>query len=363
MAQGFLILRRLAPGVVEAAGPCPEWVSRIPAFPGGSGAPFELASVFPYLEIRIPELEAFWADPENCPMEPSIWTEPTSDGGDLHLKVLPMLLPPDALLVVREAGEEHEALQKIHQSARMLAMEHDRLLAAQSEREILLHCVIHDLAGPLSGIQGCLDLLAQTQLAPADAELVRMAQAQTARQQRLIRDLLDVYSSHLAPFDPSSLDPREAPDLLASIHDVVRGLSPASALRKVHLHVDVLDGGTESWTVLGESSRLERILYNLIENALRFAPRDSTVTIQVARESSWLRATVIDQGPGIHPDVLPRLFHRFVSGGKSPGKSGLGLYFCRIALERWGGSISCESGCSPGARFTIRLRALARAAG
>lgn len=64
------------------------------------------------------------------------------------------------------------------------------------------------------------------------------------------------------------------------------------------------------------------------------------------------------RGSGVAAEVAPQLFERFVTGGLRPGKSGLGLFFCRITVERWGGSIGYEGRTGEGARFRVRLRAV-----
>ena len=100
---------------------------------------------------------------------------------------------------------------------------------------------------------------------------------------------------------------------------------------------------SKSWRVRGEESRLLRTYGNLVENALRHSPQISTVTLGVADEGQFLRAFVDDEGPGLPEDhTADRLFELFAKGKeKLGGKVGLGLYFCKIAVERWGGSVGC----------------------
>jgi signal transduction histidine kinase len=353
-AQQVLVLRRVREGIMEVVPPHPPWLGRLSALDLSRDKPFPAAEVFPYLEAWMPELEALWTSKSEMPVRMGVWTEAADDGADLHLEATALALPSVGVLLITQAFEEHSRQQSVLQMARTSVLEHERLMAEISEKEILLHCVVHDLAGPLAGIQGCLELLAQTRLAPSETELVRMARLEVARQGRLIRDILDVFGSQIASM--RNTDALSAPDLEKTVTSVVDGLRAVSVLKGVELRVETPAASARSWRVTAELSRLERVFFNLVENALRFAPPTTTVTVQIADEDAWIRVTILDEGPGVTPEILPRLFQRFVSGGRAPGKSGLGLFFCRMAVERWGGTIACDSGSRPGARFTVRLR-------
>jgi K+-sensing histidine kinase KdpD len=98
-----------------------------------------------------------------------------------------------------------------------------------------------------------------------------------------------------------------------------------------------------------------RVLANLVDNAIRYSPANSTVSIDVHREDSSVLATVDDEGPGVPPEVLPLLFAKFAKGRERSAGTGLGLYFCRITVERWGGGIGYEKRQPRGSRFWVRL--------
>ena len=73
-----------------------------------------------------------------------------------------------------------------------------------------------------------------------------------------------------------------------------------------------------------------------------------------------MRVSIQDEGPGVPPEVVPQLFQKFVRRGKSEGKAGLGLYFCRMTVEQWGGKIGCEPRDGGGTSFWFRLESLRR---
>ena len=102
--------------------------------------------------------------------------------------------------------------------------------------------------------------------------------------------------------------------------------------------------------------RLDRVLSNLLGNALRFTPAGSTVRLGLRRDGATVTFTVDDQGPGVPEEMQARLFQKFSQGKTKAGSAGLGLYFCRITVERWGGSIGYTTREDGGARFWFSLR-------
>jgi CheY-like chemotaxis protein len=133
-------------------------------------------------------------------------------------------------------------------------------------------------------------------------------------------------------------------------------LGPTFEAKGVRLVVSSTVDPEGKWPVAAEESRLQRIFSNLLENALRYTPAGRRVTIGVEDEGDFLRAFVDDEGPGLPQDLRPeQIFGLFMRGKQSGGKAGLGLYFCRITVERWGGTIGCVSLPEKGSRFWFRL--------
>jgi signal transduction histidine kinase len=109
------------------------------------------------------------------------------------------------------------------------------------------------------------------------------------------------------------------------------------------------------WQVVGENLRLERVLSNLVENAWRHSPPDSTVTVGLKEDEGCVLITVDDEGSGVPQDISKNLFQKFFQGKEKCGRAGLGLYFCRITVERWGGTIGYSPRSEGGSRFWVRL--------
>jgi CheY-like chemotaxis protein len=172
----------------------------------------------------------------------------------------------------------------------------------------------------------------------------------------MIREILNAFAADLQAGLHAERNVNFAPDLLSAAKEAASTLSPAFSAKGVRLLLNDKNLPQTTWRVQGEETRLRRIFTNLLENALRYTPANSSVTIGIEDEGPFLKAYVDDEGPGLPADLRPaEIFALFGKGRKNGGKSGLGLYFCRVTVERWGGSIGCSSLAEIGSRFWFRL--------
>lgn len=215
--------------------------------------------------------------------------------------------------------------------------------------EELITTLAHDMNALIGALSGRIDLLHHR--ASREQHLTNLrdaAQAQLAleRVRRLIKDLLDVGRLEQGIFTLS----RRATDLMVLAREVA-----ALAADEEH---PVQVQGEEELVALVDPRRVRQALENLVGNALKHSPARVPVRLEVLsqrRETGpWALLRVTDQGPGIAPELLPRLFERFASGPSSTGL-GLGLYLAhRIALAH-GGSLTVHSEPGRGARFELAL--------
>ena len=150
-------------------------------------------------------------------------------------------------------------------------------------------------------------------------------------------------------------DRAHAPDAAQCAQEVVRALEPVSVARQLILQIAPAVDLTRAWQVVGEASRLERVIFNLVENALRHSPAGTSVLVTLEQNGTDILVAVDDQGPGVPPEIVGTLFEKFTQGAIGQGKAGLGLYFCRITIEHWGGAIGCTPRPAGGTRFWFRL--------
>jgi signal transduction histidine kinase len=186
--------------------------------------------------------------------------------------------------------------------------------------------------------------------------MVQLGLAATQRQSNLIANLLDTFRAEVGPVDIGPPDPLSAPDAVACGGEILATLRPSFETQDILGQLRLPPGVTQL-RVLAEKSRLERIFYNLLQNAMRFSPRLGSITISYQLENGFVRIAIEDEGPGVSPDVAPQLFQKFVRGNRAGGKAGLGLFFCRITVEQWGGTIGYEPRPGGGTCFWFCLKA------
>jgi signal transduction histidine kinase len=247
-----------------------------------------------------------------------------------------------------------EAEDEIAELARTLEGMLAALDAAQSDTQAMLDRqrefvadASHELRTPLTSVLANLDLLAE-ELDGEEAETAEAALRSTRRMRRLVGDLL-----LLARADARRENPRRATDVGQVVIDAAAELGPMASDH--HLSVS-----TESAMVDGVRDELHRLVLNLMENALRHTPPGTYVHASVAREGDEVVVEVADNGPGIPPELAPRVFERFVRNGRDGGKgSGLGLAIVRSVAQSHGGTVELKSPRDgDGTRFVIRVPAL-----
>lgn len=222
------------------------------------------------------------------------------------------------------------------------------------KKEILIHCIIHDLAGQLTAIKCCFDLLSFQNLTPKGIDYLQTGKKQASKQETLSKDVLNAFSAEVESLEAFTVDPEQSPDALTCANDVMEALGANFIANQINLELGANINTELSWKVVGEKSRLDRVLTNLVDNAFRHSPRDSTVTIDLQQNDKFILLSVMDEGVGVPPDMTNNLFKKFFQGKNKVG-TGLGLYFCRITVKRWGGNIGYCPRPNGGSQFWARL--------
>ena len=355
--DGVFILEREAPKLFRHRGTIPEWMKC-------SMRPEEIAlvttapgQVFHFLDHFLDDAEKWWSQPAAEELLSHPWCESDVTGDDVILEACACVIGEKGYLLLRRLGTEYARTQRAMQIVRELALTHERLQEETSKKEILLHCIIHDLNGPLGGITGSFDILENENLSAEGRRILALGQHAALRQSHFIDDMLDTFRAEVSTLETLASNPATWPDIVATAASVIESLSPAAELHGTTIRIFLSPGTTAPLLVMGERNRLERIFFNLLQNALRHSPRYSHIKIIITRDSEGVFVAVDDCGTGIAPDVAPQLFQKFVRGKGQSGKAGLGLYFCRITVHQWGGKIGCEPRPKGGTRFWFRLRA------
>jgi signal transduction histidine kinase/ActR/RegA family two-component response regulator len=354
--EGILVLQQTAGRRFRVIGVPPPWVAELEPEEIVAGREVEPAGIFPFLDQFLDDARQVW-DAETRPdLTSDIWSQTLGSGREMPFTATARRVGPDAFLLIRTLGVDYEEQRRLLQKARELSLAHERLLKEISKKEALLHCLVHDIEGPATAVSTCFSLIGKDpNLSDDMRELVVLGQSEATRQQVLLRGTLDLFATELSALDHFSSDVANAPDVLQCVRSVIKQLTATFIMKGVAWKLALAPEQKGSWKVVGHAERLERVLYNLLENALRYTPVGSTVTIRIAEEKDYIRVAVEDQGLGLEPGVADKLFERFRQGQRSPGKAGLGLFFCRIMVERWGGKIGCQPLAPGGAQFWFRL--------
>lgn len=263
-------------------------------------------------------------------------------------------------------------LEKVNESLRLVATEREELLnkekSARREAEIanrlrdeFMATVSHELKTPLNSILGWARMLKTGDL---DEDQVKKALGTIIKnsetQNRLIEDLLDVARiiSGKLVLDFEPIDPFEL------VHDAIQTLQPLAQAKQIEILED-FESDARSVTVSGDRNRLTQVFSNLLTNAVKFTPEGGKIEVRLGADDSNLNVSVKDNGIGIKPEFLPRVFERFrqdASVTTRNGGLGLGLAIVRQLVEMHGGSVRVESeGVGRGSEFTVELPAQHRA--
>ena len=273
------------------------------------------------------------------------------------------------------AGEQIAALELVTEAAdvgtgHLLAMRHiahvldSELARAQAEvarvaaertaiaRNELLELVSHHLRSPLARVTTSSEILCEMLETGAPAEPVlrhsRPINDAAQRMAALVRNLLEAsrLEAGSVPITRRAVPMRELLDELAA------GLDASVHLRGQRVDVRC-DEALVAWC---DRDLTAVALANLVENALKFSPEGTTITIRAQRERANAHICIIDQGPGIEPGELARVFERYYQGGASRREGiGLGLYLARSLIESQSGAIRAESRLGHGSEFCCEL--------
>ncbi len=244
-----------------------------------------------------------------------------------------------------DAAEEHKRLLALALGAKA---EEERASRAKDE---FLSMVSHELRSPMNAMSSWLSLMRVDEAPETRRRAMAVFDRAIRLQVRLINDLLD--ASRIA-----SGKLELAADVFG-LGDVVRAtidaLSPSAAAAGIVIE-QALDH--DPVFVRGDEERVEQVVRNLLDNALKFTRRGGHVQIALTRRGHDAEITVADDGIGIAPEILPHVFDRFRQENRGGTKSGLGLglSIVRHIVQRLGGSVTAESeGVGKGARFVVRL--------
>ena len=252
----------------------------------------------------------------------------------------------DLILRVRNALYMH----RLHQE---VAEQYRTLRKLEEQRDNLVHMIAHDLRTPLTGITAYLEL-AENKLAKLGRQDV-LHDLKEARESawlltEMVSDMLDVSRLEAGAMPLR----REAVDLRTVVRDAIAGVRWAAA----GVEIDFPEPA-EGVSAFADPTVIRRVTANLVGNAAKYTPKQERVRVELCSRNAGPVVRVIDRGPGIPPEYHDQIFEKFgqvEEGVRVPGRStGLGLTFCRLAIEAHGGRIGLESAVGAGSTFWFEL--------
>jgi signal transduction histidine kinase len=238
---------------------------------------------------------------------------------------------------------------ELHRQRRELKAQHAALLRLEQERDGFIHMLAHDMRGPLTAILGCVDL-ARLTAPPENASLATYLNRATEGAERItsmINQMLELsrLESGNLPLNRSQCD------LVRLVQESVAPMQAGVGKRRLVI------SGLESLFAYCDADVFGRILGNLVGNAFKFTPQDGRVEIQVTRSGDSARVAVIDDGPGLPVELQQSVFEKFTQakGAGSKQGFGMGLAFCKLAVEAHQGQIGVESEPGHGSTFWFTL--------
>jgi signal transduction histidine kinase len=228
-----------------------------------------------------------------------------------------------------------------------LKQQRDALQRLELQKEQLVAFLVHDLKNPVNAI----DLQAQgverdAQASERSRRAVGKIREETRALLRMITNLLDISKADEGRLAPSVKT--------IEIDKLVQGVLDELGARAARSNVKIRSE-LATHELRGDPDLIARVLTNLVDNAIRHAPEDSEVVIHAVAVDRGVELRVADSGPGVPRDLRDSVFERFRTGETTTRTNrGLGLAFCKLAVEAHGGRIWIEDG-SPGAVFCVRL--------
>jgi signal transduction histidine kinase/CheY-like chemotaxis protein len=245
-----------------------------------------------------------------------------------------------------------QADSAVRERQSLIQREKNAVEAADRAKDEFIAMLSHELRNPLAALTSAAAILRRNELnSDASRDAREVIERQIAHMSRMIEDLLDLSRVAAGKINLKL----ERVDLAEFVSGVVTAWQNAGRLGSHAVSIEI----RAAW-VVADRTRLEQIVINLLDNAVKFTPPGKQVRVAVAPTAEWSELVVEDEGRGIAPELLGRVFDPFVQGDQwmsaNAGGLGLGLALVKRLVELQGGSVAVVSaGVGRGARFSVRL--------
>jgi len=275
------------------------------------------------------------------------------DGSILPLEIVTGELPqqPGAVILIRDITERRQAENQLIQAKETVEKANAALRDMVKLRDSLTNMIVHDLKSPLTAISGYLELVTRYNSAKWNEQEIGFlteASRLTNKMAEMINTLLDLrrLESQEMPLKREICNLKELADESLSL------IGPEAVSMGIDISVQ-----QEGLPAFCDRNIISRVLANMLGNAIKFTPRGGRIDIAFARHNSNVRVTVSDTGSGIPAEHYDKIFECFVQIEAREFSTGLGLAFCKMAIQAHNGQIGVESQVNKGSTFWFTVPA------
>jgi signal transduction histidine kinase len=263
------------------------------------------------------------------------------------------LRPTELLIRVRSLLRLRQAMRSLHDSYKVVSTQRDALLRARDLRERLAAFIVHDLKSPLQNISAATEVLTRKVDSESGRRILGLIERGCTDMNRMVLNLLDVARTEDGQLPVQST----VFDLRSMLEDVIERIRVTRGQAGGAVHV-LTEYDLEDARIQGDPELLRRVIENLLDNALRYSPAHSSIVVHAEKKQGQVDILVRDQGPGIPEEHRERVFDMYERLEERHDRSGrgLGLVFCRAAIEAQGGAIWIDPQTNGhGTTFHVRL--------
>jgi PAS domain S-box-containing protein len=273
------------------------------------------------------------------------------DGRIIPLEIITGELPnqPGAVILIRDITERKEFEDQLIKAKEKAEDARIELEKTEHMRDSLTNMIVHDLKSPLTAISGYLELISRApdnNLNKEYTEFMSEACRITHQLGDMINSLLDIsrLEAHEMPLNKHILDIKEVCSKAMEI------IGPDGRYKKLKITLP-----PDTTLAFGDKDVIQRIIMNLVNNAIKFTPVNGAITVTTETEDNFVKVRVTDTGTGIPKEFHEKIFSKFAQIEAKKFSTGIGLTFCKLAVEAHGGTIGVNSETGKGSTlwFTI----------
>ena len=226
-SQGYALFESTGADEFRPIGEWPPWCRTMWGAEAKDNNAIRLGEKSSFLDNFLYDAEEFWKSGKTGSVNSGNWIEADETGGSTPLEASALSLDGKHILIIRNLSSTFAEQQEWFQTARDSLLSHERLLREILKKEILLHCIVHDLSQPLSAMRGCFHLLSLEPLSPGLKKYVKSGEREAQRQEMMIRGILEAFSTDLAAQQTVNKEHTDAPDLAACAKQSVEAFETA----------------------------------------------------------------------------------------------------------------------------------------